>query len=337
MKAGLFKGAKQLEVSEVALPNIGEGEALVKVSFAGICGTDMMIYSGAHPRATDPLIMGHEFSGVIEEVYSNEKELKVGDRVAINPLNYCGECVACHNGLHHICDNLRYLGIDMDGGFAEYVKTPIENLFVLPDSISDENAAILEPLAVAIHTVRRSKLKVGDNVVIFGAGPIGVLIGIIAKKAGAARIIISDISDYRLDVAQSYGFHTVDARKNDIADISKEITNGVGADVVFEVAGNQHTANQMIDAIRTQGEIVVVSVYKKPPEINLAKMHFRELSLTTTRCFSAEDFQKAILMMAEGNIDVSKLISHKLPLDQFEKGFELMLNSTESMKILFHS
>ncbi|WP_209125152.1 zinc-binding dehydrogenase [Alkalihalobacillus sp. BA299] len=337
MKAGLYQGAKQLEVAEVPLPSIKNREALVKVSYAGICGTDMMIYSGLHPRAAAPLIMGHEFSGSITQIGPDEK-LKVGDRVAINPLIHCGKCVTCRSGQQHICDNLKYLGIDTNGGFASLVSVPIENLYPLPESTSDEDAALLEPLAVAIHTVRRSKLKVGDTVVILGAGPIGLLIGIIAQKAGAAKVIISDVSEYRLNLAEKYGFHAVNALKNDIVEVAKESTFGVGADVVFEVAGNQMTANQMIDAIRSQGEIVVVSVYKKPPEINLAKMHFREISMNTTRCFTTEDFQKAITMMGAGEVDVSALISHKLSLDEFEKGFQLMEDLTsDSMKILFYS
>jgi 2-desacetyl-2-hydroxyethyl bacteriochlorophyllide A dehydrogenase len=337
MKAGLYQGAKQLEIADVPSPSIENGEALVKVSYAGICGTDMMIYSGLHPRATAPLIMGHEFSGVIEQISLNEK-FKVGDRVAINPLIHCGKCVTCLSGQQHICDYLNYLGIDKNGGFANQVNVPIQNLYPLPESTSDADAALLEPLAVAIHTVRRSKIKVGDTVVILGAGPIGILIGMIAQRAGAAKIIISDVSEYRLKLAENFGFHAVNALKNDIVEVAKESTHGVGADVVFEVAGNQMTANQMIDAIRSQGEIVVVSVYKKPPEINLAKMHFREISINTTRCFTTEDFQKAIQMMGEGKVDVSSLISHKLSLDEIEKGFQLMEDSTaDSMKILFYS
>ncbi|MGN8646324.1 zinc-dependent alcohol dehydrogenase [Gracilibacillus sp. HCP3S3_G5_1] len=336
MKAGVYLGAKQLAVKEMPSPTVEDGEAIVKVSYAGICGTDMMIYSGLHPRATTPLVMGHEFSGVIEEMEPNERLIE-GDRVAINPLNSCGRCVACKSGQYHVCDNLKYIGIDMNGGFAEYVSVPIKNLIPLPETVEDEEAALIEPLSVAIHTVRRSKLKVGDNVVILGAGPIGMLIGMIAKKAGAERIIISDVSDYRLQLAESYGFHAVDARVGKAEEVAKEHTGGIGADVVFEVAGNQITANQMIDAIRTQGEIVVVSVYKQPPTVNLAEMHYREISLTTTRCFTAEDFNKAITLLSEREVDVSKLISHKLPLEEFNKGFELMTSSTESMKVLYYS
>lgn len=336
MKAGVYLGTKQLAVKEMPSPTVEDGEAIVKVSYAGICGTDMMIYSGLHPRATTPLVMGHEFSGVIEEIEPNER-LKEGDRIAINPLNSCGRCAACKSGQYHVCDNLKYIGIDMNGGFAEHVSVPIKNLIPLPETVKDEEAALIEPLSVAIHTVRRSKLKVGDNVVILGAGPIGMLIGMIAKKAGAERIIISDVSDYRLQLAESYGFHVVDARVDKVEEVAKEHTGGIGADVVFEVAGNQITANQMIDAIRTQGEIVVVSVYKQPPTINLAKMHYREISLTTTRCFTSEDFNKAITLLSEREVDVSKLISHKLPLEEFNKGFELMTSSTESMKVLYYS
>ncbi|WP_147804727.1 zinc-dependent alcohol dehydrogenase [Alkalicoccus halolimnae] len=333
MKSGVYQGEGHVVVDESPVPLKNDNEALIKVSFAGICGTDMMIYSGLHPRATAPLIMGHEFSGIVEEI--GTFSLKPGDQVAINPLNSCGHCYACQIGQRHICANLKYLGIDINGGFAEYVSVPYQNLHKLPENVTTQEGALTEPLAVAVHTIRKSTLKFGDTAAILGAGPIGILIGILAKKAGASKVIISDVNPYRLNVAASYGLAAIDANEKSISDVTKQVTNGVGADVVFEAAGNQMTANQMIDAIKPQGEILLVSVYKKSPTIDLAKMHFREISLKTTRCFTTEEFQIAIDLMKRKEVDLTGLISHNLPIEEFPKGFQLMQHSTEALKILY--
>ncbi|MFP3723276.1 alcohol dehydrogenase catalytic domain-containing protein [Niallia circulans] len=334
MKVGAYVNSMQVEMIEREIPTPKEGEALIKVSYAGICGTDMMIYHGLHPRAKAPLILGHEFSGVVEEVVENE-QIKKGDKVTVEPLLSCGKCAACTNGQMHVCEKLRYIGIDQDGGFAEYTNIPINRLRVLPDGVTEKEAAMLEPLAVAIHTVRRSNMKVGDTIAILGAGPIGLLIALIAERAGAGKIFISDVSTMRLKIARDMGYEGIDAKTMDIVQIVKDSTNGVGADVVFEVAGNQITANQMIDCIKYQGEITVVSVYKKPPTINLASMHFREISLKTTRCYSSNDFTKAIELLGQRNIDLNPLVSHVLRLEDIKQGFDLMEKPDESLKILF--
>lgn len=333
MKAALYLSEKNIVVGTLEKPTPNQGEALIKVSAAGICGTDMMIFLGKHPRAKAPLAMGHEFSGVIEEI-NGESTFNIGDRIVVEPTISCGKCDACLSGNSHVCIKLGLIGIDSHGGFTEYVAVPIHRLHKVPDTLSDSHAALAEPVAVGIHTVRRSNVKVGDTVLVLGAGPIGLLIALTARLAGAGKIYISDISPYRLSKAEELGFIALDGNKVDVVEEVKSATNGIGADVVFEVAGNNITANQMVHACRTQGQIVVVSVYKQPPTVDLAAMHFRELSLTTTRCYSHSDFATAISMMASGQIDVTPLISHQISLDEVEKGFQLMTNPEESLKIL---
>ena len=334
IRAGLYLGEKQVALGMIDKPSIKEGEALIKVSYAGICGTDMMIYFGKHPRAKAPLAMGHEFSGVIEEL-NGKSSFAVGDRVVIEPTLSCGSCEACLVGAYHVCKTLKLIGIDQHGGFAEYVVVPTHRLHRIPDELSDAHAALAEPVAVAVHTVRRSNLKVGDTVVILGAGPIGLLVALVAKQAGAGQIIISDISPYRLGKAKELGFSVLNAKEVQVTEEVTRLTDGIGADVVFEVAGNQITAKQMVETVRIQGQIVVVSVYKHAPTIDLAAMHFREISLTTTRCYGKADFEKAIQLMKNKSIDVSSIISHDLPLDQIVEGFGYMENQDISLKVLF--
>lgn len=333
MRAGRYLGEKMIEVEELEVPTLHEGEVLLQVSYAGICGTDMMIYYGKHPRAKAPLVMGHEFSGVIVSM-NGDIPFQLGERVVVEPTLHCGNCDACLAGQTQVCRTLRLIGIDYHGGFAEYVKVPFQRLHRIPKELSDSHAAVTEPLAVAVHTVRRSNLKVGDNAVILGGGPIGLLIGLVAREAGAGQIIVSDISPYRLEKARELGFTVVDAKKENVCEVVATLTNKVGADVVFEVAGTQVTAKQMIETIRTQGQIVVVSLFKQPPSVDLAAMHFREISLMTTRCYSRADFQTAIQFMANGRIDVSPIISHELSLEQIAEGFILMENPDDSLKVL---
>ncbi|WP_019536823.1 zinc-dependent alcohol dehydrogenase [Paenibacillus ginsengihumi] len=335
MKAGKYLAERTVRPAAAEVPVPGEGEALIKVAYAGICGTDMMIYAGKHPRAKAPLIMGHEFSGTVESAVGL-KQFRPGDRVTVEPYLTCGTCAACRAGQYHVCAVLRCIGIDRDGGFAEYVAVPEHRLHRLPDEVSDEEGALAEPLAVAVHTVRRSDLKIGDCVAILGAGPIGLLIGLVAKQAGAGEILISDISPYRLQIARQMGFTAINAKEADMTEAVLAHTNGVGADVVFEVAGTAVTAKQMIPCIKFQGKVVVVSVYKQAPAVDLAAMHFREVSITTTRCANSSDFATAIRLMATRAVDVRPLISHRLPLEQIEQGFAAMENTEISLKVLFH-
>jgi (R,R)-butanediol dehydrogenase/meso-butanediol dehydrogenase/diacetyl reductase len=333
MRAGLYISEKNVVVGEVDKPLSKQGEALIKVSYAGICGTDMMIYFGRHPRAKAPLAMGHEFAGVIEDI-NGDCSFAIGDRVVIEPTLSCGTCEACTSGQYHVCKTLKLIGIDHHGGFAEYAAVPLHRLHQIPEGLSAAHASLAEPLAVAVHTVRRSDLKVGDNLVILGGGPIGLLIGLVAKQAGANQIIVSDISPYRLNKAKELGFIALDAKEENVNEKVAALTDRVGADIVFEVAGSPATARQMTDLIKIQGQIVVVSVFKQPPVVDLAAMHFKEISLTTTRCYSRGDFEKAIRLMANGIIDVSQVISHQLSLEQIAEGFELMENPNVSLKIL---
>src|SRR5699024_2966989 len=333
MKAAQYVSPETVKINNVHKPTISKGEALVQVSHAGICGTDMMIYFGKHPRANAPLTMGHEFSGTIEEI-SGGVEFKKGDRVVVEPTLSCGECDACKSGSTHVCENLQLLGIDKDGGFAEYVRVPINRLHKVPEGLSMSLAALAEPVAVAVHSVRRSTLKVGQDVAILGAGPIGLLIGLIAKINGAKNIFITDVSKFRLEKAEKLGFQPINAQEVDTVEEILMQTNGRYADVVFEVAGTQTTAEQMVDLIKTQGQIVVVSVFKNNPEIPQSKMHYRELSLTTTRCYSSDDFKTGINIMSTSEADFSSIITHELSIDEIEDGFRLMQNQGESLKVL---
>jgi threonine dehydrogenase-like Zn-dependent dehydrogenase len=187
MKSIVYRNTQTITVEEKPIPEIGPGEALVKVAYVGVCGSDMNIYQGMHPRAKAPLVMGHEFSGVIEK---GPSEWPKGTPVTVYPLLSCGQCDPCRNGYAHVCNTLRLIGIDCDGAMAEFVKVPVEKLLKIPPNLSLKLGAFLEPLAVGVHAVRRSGYKPGDRAVVFGAGPIGLCVATCLKYFGASEVII---------------------------------------------------------------------------------------------------------------------------------------------------
>ena len=333
MKAGVYLGGQQIRIEERKVPALKEGEVLLKVSHIGICGTDMAIYHGnlSH-RVKPPLVMGHEMSGVVVE--NGDTPFQIGERVVVEPTLNCGKCKPCRSGNYNVCKNVGFIGIERDGGFAEYVAVPYERLHRIPTELSDAHAAVVEPLAVAVHAVKMSNLKLGDDVVIFGAGPIGLLVGLAAKEAGAGRIIVSDISPFRLKKAEELGFIAIDSKNKDAVAEVRALTDQNGADIVFEVAGIPITAKQMVEAVKIQGQIVVVSLFKQPSPVDLQRMQSQEISLITCRCYVADDFEKTIQLMSAGRIDVSPIISHVLSLDHIAEGFSLMENPEKSIKIL---
>ena len=203
MKALVYAGPKQVEVQEVKEPEKQDGKVKLNIRYCGVCGSDIGIYLGTHPRAKAPLILGHEFLGIVAE---DGKKFKKGDRVVPYPLLSCGHCLACRSGNEHVCNTLGLIGIDTDGGMCQTVYTDEDVLFKVPDVVSDKAAAVIEPLAVLVHAIHMSGFEALDTAVVVGAGPIGMLCGIVLKHAGASKIFISDVVEKRLEIAEELGF-----------------------------------------------------------------------------------------------------------------------------------
>lgn len=333
MKASLWVGPEKVEFREIPRPTPKPGEALVKVAYAGICGTDMMIYMGLHPRAQAPLVASHEFAGVV--VDANGGPVPEGTQVAINPLISCGYCFACRTGRPHVCATLKLVGIDSDGGFAEYAAVPFHTLVPVPDSVPLKQAALIEPLAVAVHAVRVSALKVGDVTAVLGAGPVGILVAEVARMAGARRVIVSEVSPKRLEIAREMGFDTVDPRETDLVAYVREATDGAGVPVVFESAGVQSTVSASADLVQIAGQIMQVAMPKKAPAVDFTKLLFKEVNIGTIRVYRAvEDFQTAVDIAAAGTLDLERPATHVLPLERLDEGMELMHAASDACKIL---
>jgi len=332
MKAALWMGTERVEVKEIERPTPGPGEALVKVAYGGICGTDLMIYLGKHPRAKAPLVMCHEFSGTIVE--ADGDAIAVGTRVAINPLLTCGHCYACVHGIPHVCATLGLVGIDCDGGFAEYCSVPLQTICPLPDSLSLKDAALVEPLSVAVHAVRASNLKVGDLTAVLGAGPIGILVAQVARLAGARRVFVSEQSPKRLAIARELGFDVIDVSKQGTVETIMEATDGVGVPVVFESAGAQATLDDAAKVARIGGQILQVGMPKTPPTVDMTMVIFHEITRTPIRVYRDEDVAQAIAIAATGKLDLTTPVTHVLPLDELAEGMEIAHAATDACKIL---
>jgi (R,R)-butanediol dehydrogenase / meso-butanediol dehydrogenase / diacetyl reductase len=308
-------------VEEVPRPEPEPGWALVDVAFAGICGTDLHICAGEHPRAQAPLILGHEFVGTLD----------AGQPVAVEPLLSCGVCTACRTGRTHVCERLRLIGIDVPGGVAEQVAVPVDRLIPLPADVSLRRAALVEPLSVAVHAVRRSGLRLGDAVMVAGAGPIGLAVAACARLAGAGNVYVSEPAAPRRRVAEEMGFAVLDS--GDPGQDLRERTGGDGAAVVFDSAGHPTVAADVARWTATSGRIVFVGIYGRPTALDLQDVAFRELSAVGCRVYTRHDMETAVTLIADGRFDPEPLITSSVPLADAPVALEKM-RAGDELKVL---
>ena len=286
-----------------------------------MCGSDIGIYLGTHPRAKAPLVFGHEFLGVAAE---DGKRIKKGDRVVPYPLLSCGHCKACRNGNEHVCNTLGLIGIDVDGGMCESVYVDEDVLYKVPEGVSDKAAAVIEPLAVLVHAIHMSGFEPLDTAVVAGAGPIGMLCAVMLKHAGASQIFISDVAEKRLEAARELGMIPVNPLKEDLEAVVKAATDGEGCDVFFECSGAAAAAVQMTDVTRVRGKICMVSVHKQPHEVNLRDVNFKEQTLVGTRVYTKDEFGQAVELTKKLESQLEKIVTHVVPLRESEKVFDMI-------------
>ena len=330
MLAAQYLGPDRIEAEEVHLPVIGDDEALVRVEACGFCGSDINIIAGTHPRAKAPLIVGHELSGRVEQMKTSSTSLAIGDRVTVYPLITCGVCYACTHGNSHVCRQLRLFGFDVDGGMAEFVKLPVASLIKLPEAMPAQIGALIEPLAVAVHGVARTSLQNVTVAVILGAGPIGLLTALVAKHKGIPNVLVSDILPARLKLAESLGLHAVKAGE-DLRSLVMQLTDSNGADVLFECAGHPSSAREMTALVRSRGVIVNLSVFKKPVEIDLQAINFKEIELLGSRVYERKDFQEAVELAMQ--LPLAPIVSHVFSLQDVTLAFE-QFRSGDVCKVL---
>jgi len=340
MNAIVYEGEGKVSSRHTPIPSPEDGEALIRVAFGGICGTDLNILSGKHPRARPPLVLGHEFSGTIVEIKGVfDGDLKMGQRVAIMPYLSCGLCRPCREGYPHVCRSLRVIGVDRDGGFAEYVTVPYEQVFPLKDTVPLRRGALVEPLAVGVHILNRMQPQLGDVAVVLGCGPIGLLLAFLLRKSGIQKVYLSEVNEFRISRARDLGFEVIHGAETDLVGFVSERTDGNGADIVFEVAGVADTIGKVVQLTRPHGKVMLVGAHKEPPRIDVRNAVFKELTFLTSRVATNRDFQTAVDMMAEEEAaELEKVITHEFSLAEGQAAFEIAGNPHENQfKILFHA
>lgn len=330
MKALVYASPQTVEVRDVAVPELKDGQVRIRVTYCGVCGSDIGIYSGKHPRAKAPLILGHEFIGVVDAVSRADSKFKVGDRVTPYPLLSCGHCFACETGTPHVCKSLKLIGIDIDGGMAEYVNCDESVLFKIDDALSDQAAAVIEPLAVIVRTLHQAGFQLLDSAAVIGAGPIGILTGIVLKQSGASRIIISDVDEARLAMCREFGFETVNVRENSLIDYVDTATNGVGTDIVFECSGVEQSALDMTRICRIGGKICMTGVHKVPHPVNLQEVNFKEQTVIGSRVYTKREFAQAAEYACSIAGELEKIVTHIIPLGESDRIFDLIQNPAEA-------
>ncbi|KAL9109503.1 MAG: hypothetical protein Q9227_005838 [Pyrenula ochraceoflavens] len=348
MRALRYHGQKNIQLEEIDEPKCGPGQVAPK--FCGICGTDLHEYLGGnnliprpdhpHPitKETSPLTLGHEFSGIIEEVGEGVTTHKIGDRVCVRPIIYDGSCIACQDGLINCCEKNGFVGLSgWGGGLSEHCVVPHTSAIPLPENVTLEMGALVEPLAVGWHAVDVSPLKPGETALVLGGGPIGLAVIQALRARDASKIIVSEIAPARKDFAKKFGAdHVVDPSKEDAVARVKEFNNGKGADVAFDCAGVQPGLDVAMRAVRARGTVVNIAVWEKRATLEMNEVVFRERKYMGIATYSAADFPAVIGAMATGAIKPEKMITRKIKLDEVEsKGFKALIEDKDNhVKIL---
>lgn len=321
--------APGFELADVPVPEIGADDVLIKVKLASICGTDVHITQWdewSASRIKPPLVYGHEFCGVIESVGGHVTHLKPGDYVSAEMHLTCGVCYQCMTGRGHICQDVKIAGIDRDGSYAEYIALPKTHIVPLPDSISPETGACLDSLGNAVHSVSRGDVS-GKSVLVTGCGPIGLFSIAVAHALGATQVFASDISEFRLELAQKMGAtRAFNPTKDDVPNEIREMTQGRGVDVVLEMAGNERALKTGFDSLTTGGTVILLGIPKAPVTVDISKdIIFKEAKVQGVN--GRQIFQTWFLMLdllTSGRLKLDPLFTHHLPLSSFGEGIELV-------------
>ncbi|GIF64026.1 Zn-dependent alcohol dehydrogenase [Asanoa ishikariensis] len=334
MKAVVYRGARRLDVTEVdALPP-GPGEVRIAVAYTGICGTDLHIFHGdMDARVGAAAVLGHEMSGRIAEVGDGVTAFAVGQPVTVMPTRTCGRCVACRRGHSHICHAMRFLGIDSPGAMQASWTVPAELVLPLPDGLPLRHAALIEPVAVAVHDVRRSGIAGGERVVVVGGGPVGVLIATVATRRGA-EVLLVEPDPFRRAVAAEAGIDAVDPTTTDVVALVDDRTAGAGADVAFEVSGAAGGVETAVAVLTTRGRLVMVAIHPQPRAVNLHRFFWRELELLGARLYERDDMAEAVRLVASGAVAPERLISRVEPVEAVDAAFTALERGGGVMKVL---
>lgn len=332
-----LKAQEGIWLEDVPPPNVGHNDVLVKVKKTAICGTDIHIYNWDEWAASTipvPMHVGHEFSGEIVEFGTEVKGLEIGQRVSAEGHITCGHCRNCRAGKRHLCRNTEGIGVNRPGAFAEYISVPAVNICPIPDQVSDDIAAILDPFGNAAHTALSFDL-VGEDVLITGAGPIGIMAVAIARHAGARHVVITDVNEYRLGLAQKMGAtRAVNVKTENLKDVMADLRMKEGFDIGLEMSGVPSAFNSMLDTVNHGGKLALLGILPKDTGIDWNKVIFKGLELHGIygrRMF--ETWYKTISMLESG-LDLTPIITHHFPVNDFQAGFDIMRSGKSGKVVL---
>lgn len=318
------------------VPDLKDNEILIEIHSSCLCGSDLHIFKGRHPAVKLPVTIGHEFAGVVVKTGEQAKKFKIGDRVTVEPSSVCGVCEACRTGHYSYCTRISFLYREGNGAMCKYIAVREDFTYLLPDAVSDDAGAMIEPLAVAVHATRRGDIRLGERILVIGAGAIGILVAALCYRSGAKTVLLVDRVDYRLAKAREIApILTINTSENDLRQAVQDTFGPNGPDKVFECVGLQDTLNDAMALVRMGGLVTVVGIFEQPQAmINAALFVSREIRVQGSQsyCF---DFQTAIDLAPE--IRPERLITHSFPMSQLQCALNMAIDRTaESVKIVVH-
>jgi len=336
IRQAVMLSPKTIEIREVANVLPGPEEVLIRVKRIGVCGSDIHVWHGLHPYTEYPVVQGHEVSGLVAEIGEAVVGFTVGDKVVFLPQVTCGFCYPCRHGMSHICDNLQVMGFQTDGAAQEYFPVHYTKVLKLPNIISLDQAALIEPISVAVHAITKAGGVQDKKVIVLGAGNIGNLVGQVALASGARGVLITDISEYKLDKARQCGLaHAINPHKMDLTNAVKTVFGPEKADVIFECVGAQETIFDAINVARKGSMIVVVGVFSTRPLVDLGLVQDRELELKGTLMYQKPDFERAIDLVSNQKLNLNQLITHRFPFQKYSEAYESIERMEgENMKVM---
>jgi L-iditol 2-dehydrogenase len=334
MKRATMTAPGRIELSDVPVPTPGPGDVLLRIHRIGVCGSDVHVNHGRHPFTTYPVVQGHEFSGIIDQVGAGVSGLYPGQKATATPQVTCGNCRQCRRGDYHICERLAVQGFQAPGCAQDYFVTKADRIVPLPDTFTFEQGAFVEPVSVGVHAASRVASLRGRNVLVVGAGPIGNLLGQVLRAEGA-RVLVTDVSDFRLDVARQCGHDLVsNTRRETLTSAAAAAFDGAGFDVAFDCAGVEDALTDVISNVQKGGVVVLVAVYGEPIRMNTALIQDRELSVLGTLMYQYADFVRAVELIKSGEVVTGPLETEHFPLESYADAYAFIDESRDrTMKV----
>jgi 2-desacetyl-2-hydroxyethyl bacteriochlorophyllide A dehydrogenase len=315
----------RIEMREVPAPTPGPGEVLLRIRRIGICGSDIHVWHGKHPYTSYPVVQGHEYSGTVEALGPGVTGIRVGMKATARPQLVCGQCPPCRRGEYNVCNSLKVQGFQAPGCAQDLFVVPARRLVPLPDGMSFDNGALVEPVAVAARATGRAGDLRGLNVVVLGAGTIGNLVAQAARCRGAGNVFITDVNEFRIGLAAACGIdHVCNIREERLEDFANRLFGGGGFDVAFEAAGSEAALDDALRNVRKSGRIVAVGVFEQKPRVDISLLGDRELTLTGTLMYKHADYEQAVKWIAAGDIVTEPLITRHFPIERYAEAYRFI-------------